>query len=230
MAFVEHGKINDFYRVNLIGTRNLLEAIYQATPNITSVLLASSANVYGNQSEGRLSEDSALSPVNDYGVSKFAMEQMAGLWLNRLPLFIVRPFNYTGVGQSDDFLIPKIVNHFRTRANVIELGNLDVYREFNDVRMIAEIYSELVRISPVGKTFNVCTGKSYSLRDIIKLCEKITDHAIEIKVNPKFVRDNEVRSLMGDNQKLTSLLGDYKIQSLEETLKWMLDSDRMNIA
>lgn len=225
IAFVGHGNSEDFYKVNLIGTRNLLEALYQSGSKITSILLASSANVYGNQSEGKLSEDCPLSPANDYAVSKFAMEKMAALWVNRLPLFIVRPFNYTGVGQNDNFLIPKIVNHFKSKASVIELGNLDVYREFNDVRMIAEIYSKLIKSAPIGETINVCTGKSYSLREIISLCEKITGHTIEVRVNPKFVRDNEVKTLMGDNQKLITLIRDLNTRSLEGTLRWMLYLD-----
>jgi len=223
VAFVGHGNVEDFYKVNLIGTCNLLEALYQSAPTIKRILLASSANVYGNQSEGKLSEECALSPANDYAVSKFAMEQMAALWVNRLPLFIVRPFNYTGVGQHDDFLIPKIVNHFRSKASVIELGNLDVYREFNDVRMIAEIYSKLLQLAPIGERINVCTGKSYSLKEIIKLCGEITNHDIEVKVNPKFVRANEVKTLMGDNQKLITLISDLNVRSLEDTLRWMLE-------
>jgi len=230
MAFVEHGKINDFYQVNLIGTQNLLEIIYKFVPNIQSILLASSANVYGNQVEGTLREDIELRPANDYAVSKLAMEKMAALWIGRLPLFIVRPFNYTGVGQDSRFLIPKIVKHFQIKANTIELGNLDVWREFNDVRMIAEIYRELVlHIVPVGETLNVCTGKGYTIREIIKLCEQITGHHIEITVNPKFVRKNEVQALMGNNQKLHALSGGWNTRSLENTLKWMLNDNWMNL-
>jgi len=222
IAFVGHGDANLFYHVNLVGTRNLLEALALEAPDVRSILLVSSANIYGNRSEGILSEEATPDPANDYAVSKCAMEQMARLWVDRLPLFIVRPFNYTGVGQDEAFLIPKIVNHFRGKRAVIELGNLDVWREFGDVRAVAAIYRDLLDCCPVGKTINVCTGLTHSLREVLALCEKITGHPIEIQVNQKFVRSNEVRVLTGDNRRLKSLIGEWRAYSMEETLRWML--------
>lgn len=223
IAFVGHGNANAFYEVNLIGTRNLLEALAQHAPNVQSILLASSANVYGNRSEGVLSEDTIPDPANDYAVSKLAMEQMGHLWSDRLPLFMVRPFNYTGVGQDEKFLIPKIVAHFREKKAIIELGNLEVWREFGDVRAVAEIYGKLLEHCPAGETLNICTGQTHSLREVVAMCEKITGHSIEIKVNPQFVRTNEVRELTGDNSRLKKHISDWEIQHLETTLAWMLE-------
>ena len=75
---------------------------------------------------------------NGYAVSKLAVEQMAQLWVERLPLFIVRPLNYTGLGQKEQFLIPKIASHSRNKKPTIELGSLDVWREFGDVRAVVD--------------------------------------------------------------------------------------------
>jgi len=227
VAFVGHGDANAFYNVNLIGTRNLLEAIAQHAPDVKSILLVSSANIYGNRSEGVLSEDSTPDPANDYAVSKYAMEQMARLWLEHLPLFIVRPFNYTGIGQDDKFLIPKIVAHFREKRAVIELGNLEVWREFGDVRAVAGIYRRLLEHRPVGETLNVCSGQTYSLQEVIALCEKITGHSIETQVNPQFVRANEVRVLKGDISRLKEVIGNWQAYSLETTLTWMLSAGKV---
>jgi len=225
VAFVGHGDAKAFYDVNLMGTRNLLAALVQYAPDVQSILLASSANIYGNRSEGVLSEDALPDPANDYAVSKCAMEQMARLWLDRLPLFLVRPFNYSGVGQDDKFLIPKIVTHFRQKKEVIELGNLEVWREFGDVRAIADIYRRLLECCPAGETLNICTGKTYSLREVISLSEEITGHHIEIQVNPEFVRANEVRILTGDNSRLKGVIGEWQPYRLQDTLAWMLNDD-----
>lgn len=230
IAFVGHGNANAFYEVNLIGTRNLLSALAQHVPDVRSVLLVSSANVYGNRSEGVLSEDVTPNPANDYAISKWSMEQMARLWLDKLPLFIVRPFNYTGVGQDALFVIPKIVDHFLDNKHVIELGNLDVWREYGDVRSVASIYTKLLEQSPVGDTFNICTGQAYSLREVVTLCKKITGQRMDIQVNPKYVRANEVRVLKGDNSHLKKVVGSWKNYNLRESLIWMLQDSGVNEA
>ena len=222
VAFVADDDANAFYDVNLVGTRNLLDALATQASKLSSVLITSSANVYGNTTGGVLDESVPPNPSNDYAVSKLSMEYMTHLWSNKLPLCIVRPFNYTGVGQNEKFLIPKIVKHFREKSPVIELGNLDVWREFGDVRTVATIYRMLIESCPAGETLNVCTGQTYSLKEVLALCEKLTGHNIEIKVNPAFVRENEVRELKGDNRKLIKLIEEFPAYSFEETLAWML--------
>jgi len=224
IAFVGEDNANAFYEVNLVGTRNLLAALAKHVVNISSILITSSANIYGNATGGVLDENVMPNPSNDYAVSKLAMEYMSRLWSDKLPLCIVRPFNYTGVGQNDKFLIPKIVKHFVNKDSLIELGNLEVWREFGDVRTVATIYRMLIENCPVGETFNVCTGQTYSLKDVIALCKKLTNHEIEIKVNPAFVRENEVRELKGDNSQLIKWVKDIPAYTFEETLSWMLTS------
>ncbi|ATM96524.1 NAD-dependent epimerase/dehydratase [Yersinia frederiksenii] len=223
IAFVGHGNPAAFYDVNVVGTRNLLAALSTVADNIESVLLASSANVYGNTQAGMLSETTIVNPANDYAVSKLAMEYMAKLWSEKLPIIIVRPFNYTGVGQSDNFLLPKIVSHFKRKASEIELGNLDVWRDFTDVRALVKAYLGLLLAKPIGETVNVCSGRTHSLREVINLCEKIASHSLSIHVNPAFVRANEVKTLCGDSTKLQSIVDGWNTPPLEETLRWMLE-------
>ena len=225
IAFVGHGDADDFYRVNLLGTRHLLAALAESTRPPESVLLASSANVYGNAAGGMLEESTTPNPANDYAVSKLAMEHMARLYMERLPITIVRPFNYTGVGQSTNFLLPKIVTHFRQKAARLELGNLDVWRDFSDVRAVVEAYRRLLDERPAGQIFNVCSGRTYSLREVVALATKLSGHALEIDINPAFVRANEVRTLCGSPQALIDCIGRWSPPQLTHTMGWMLEAD-----
>lgn len=225
IAFVAHGDIEAIYRTNLVGTRHLLEALVQSKTSLDSVLLASSANVYGNSVGGVLDEKTPPAPANDYAVSKLAMEYAARLYTERLPLIMARPFNYTGVGQAESFLIPKIVNHVRRRAPLIELGNLDVARDFSDVRNVVQLYRRLLEApAAVGQTFNVCSGQAWSLNDVLTMVREISGHDFEVRVNPAFVRQNEVKTLVGSRAKLDAVVGQVPEIALRDTLRWMLEA------
>jgi nucleoside-diphosphate-sugar epimerase len=223
IAFVGHSNVEQIYRVNVVGTRNLLEALAGVRHKASCVLLASSANIYGNASVPVITEDVAPAPANDYAVSKLAMEYMARLWMDKLPIVIVRPFNYTGLGQSDNFLLPKIVSHFRRGERHIELGNLAIARDFSDVRMVASSYRKLLAAAPSGEAFNICSGRSNSLADVIDLCAGLAGYRIEVQVNSAFVRANDVLTLSGSNEKLSRVIGPLDPPALIDTLRWMVE-------
>ena len=223
VAFVAESDPTIFYQVNLLGTRNLLEVLANTNSPPDCTILASSANVYGNSDLQVLAEDSPVNPANDYAVSKLAMEYMARTFMSRMGVVIARPFNYTGIGQSERFLIPKIVSHFRSQAPFIELGNLDVEREFSDVRDTAAYYRLLAEQQPVGETVNLCSGSPISLQQCLTLAREISGHHLEVRVNPDFVRRNEVKSLAGNRLKLESLLTPKQPRTFSETLTWMLE-------
>lgn len=223
IAFVSHGIVEDIYRTNIVGTRNLLEAI-SALDGVEAVLLASSANIYGNRVSGAIDETVTPDPINDYAVSKLAMEFVARLYQDALPIIIARPFNYTGVGQATNFVIPKIIDHVRRKATTIELGNLDVARDFSDVRDVVLAYSMLLADrSAIGQVFNICSGEAHSLRDVIAMIREISGHDFEVTINPSFVRQNEVKMLWGDRSKIEKMTGQRPTHILHDTLRWMLD-------
>jgi GDP-6-deoxy-D-talose 4-dehydrogenase len=228
IAFVAHNDPTALYAVNVVGTMNLLDALCRLPQRPRRVLVASSANVYGNCENSPIAESTPPAPVNHYAASKLAMEHMAMTCADRLPLVIVRPFNYTGPGQAVQFLIPKLVDHFVRRAPVIELGNLHVEREYNDVRMVCDAYLRLLQADSVGGIFNVCSGRTYSIHQVLGLLTNITGHQIEVRINPVYARANEVDRLCGDPDHLVNCIGSFCHYSLTGTLQSMLQVEGRN--
>jgi GDP-6-deoxy-D-talose 4-dehydrogenase len=139
-------------------------------------------------------------------------------------LVIARPFNYTGPGHSPDFVVPKLIDHFKTRRSSVRLGNVDVEREYNDVRYVCEAYLRLLQINVSG-TFNICSGITYSLTDIVSKLRNLTGHPIRIDIDEALVRPNDIKKLSGDASKLLSAVGPIPTYPIEETLQWMLESE-----
>jgi GDP-6-deoxy-D-talose 4-dehydrogenase len=226
VAHVADSDVARTYVVNVVGTRNLLDALAHQRHVPRAVLLASSANIYGNATNGVIDETVAPQPANDYAVSKLAMEYVAKRWDAQLPIVVARPFNYTGVGQSADFLIPKIVDHYARGEKTISLGNLHVARDFSDVRDVVNAYAKLIEAAPRGATVNVCSGTGHTLGALLDALSRIAGYSIEVKVDPRFVRANEVRQLIGSNAKLRGIVGDSARKPLEDTLRWMYEEAR----
>jgi GDP-6-deoxy-D-talose 4-dehydrogenase len=228
ISFVGHANDNAFYAVNVIGTTNLLAALAALPKRPRQVLLASSANIYGNCEKSPITEDQPPSPVNHYAVSKLAMEHMARTYEDRLPLVIARPFNYTGPAQSTDFLIPKLVAHFERGDANIELGNLNVEREFNDVHMVCDAYLQLLEYGVAGEVYNVCSGRPYTLQFVITELARLTGHSIKVDVNLDLVRANDLHCLYGCPAKLDAALASHGVKlkrpSLADTLRNMLQA------
>jgi GDP-6-deoxy-D-talose 4-dehydrogenase len=226
ISFVGHATEKAFYDINLFGTLNLLTALIALEMRPASVLLASSANIYGNCQTSPISENQMPAPRNHYGVSKLAMEHMARTYGDRLPVVISRPFNYTGPGQSIDFVVPKLVHHFKQTATRVRLGDLKVRREFNDVQMVCRAYLGLLQHGVPGETYNVCSGQPHTVQDVIDTLIQLTGHRIGIEIDPGLLRPNEVHHLCGNPAKLHALLSPYGMllrnPPLKETLTRML--------
>jgi nucleoside-diphosphate-sugar epimerase len=223
ISFVQHADAEAFYRVNVLGTLNLLQAVADAGLSLKKALIASSANIYGNSQAGVITEAEPPAPVNHYACSKLAMEYMVRTWFDRIPIVITRPFNYTGAGQEPHFLVPKIVSHFKRQAAVIELGNLDIERDFSDVRTVVGIYRRLLETDAAQCIVNVCSGRPYALRSIVEMMNEICRYEIEIAINPAFVRSSDVKTLVGSADYMHRLAGEIESIPLEQTLRWMME-------
>jgi nucleoside-diphosphate-sugar epimerase len=210
LSSVTHGDASALYAVNTVGTSNLLEAVARVAPGVRKVLLASSANVYGNAAADPIDESVPPAPVNHYACSKLAMEFIASTWFDRLPIVLARPFNYTGPGQTENFLIPKLVAHYAQRRPVLELGNIDVERDFSDVRMVADAYARLLATDAAGIVVNVCSGTGRSLRSVLRQLHDITGHEPDLRVAAHLVRRAEVHRLVGSHARLRELIGELR--------------------
>jgi len=223
ISFVAHNDVAEIYRNNVVGTRNLLTALAALDSFPGPALIVSSGNIYGADAEGQLSEDAPALPANDYGISKLACEHLARIYRHAVPSVVLRPFNYTGVGQSTQFVIPKIVEHARLHAPEIALGNTDVYRDFTDVRYFAEACRRLLCCpSAIGETVNICSGRAHSIGEVIDMVAELSGHRLRITTHSDLIRANEVTHLWGDPSRLLGLVGPIESPSLRETLSWMM--------
>lgn len=223
ISFPGHAQANEVYRTNLEGSLNLLAALHAAQCGRQGVVLASTGTVYGGLESAALDEDAPAAPATHYAVSKLAMEHMARIFGAEMPITIVRPFNYTGPGQREPFLVPKIVRHFAERAAIIELGNIDVVRDFLDVRVVVDVYRRLLAAgSGGGAVYNLCSERGVAVRDIVRTLESVTGHTIEVRINPAYVRMGEPRRIVGSSARLRAAIGDFPLIPLERTLADML--------
>ena len=227
ISFAAHDNNEEFYRVNTIGTLNILDCIVELNLSLKKVIIASSATVYGNQGVSILDESLPATPANHYGASKYAMECLAKGYFLKIPIIITRPFNYTGIGQAEHFLIPKIVKHFQEKKEIVELGNIEVSREFNDVNFVCEVYEKLLLCEAKGEVVNIASNKGIKLLDVITMMNEIAHYDIKVVVNSAFVRKDDIKKLTGSNTKLISLIGETDSKPLQDTLQEMFEHKKL---
>jgi nucleoside-diphosphate-sugar epimerase len=188
--------------------------------------LISSSQVYGivDKTNQPISEDSRVQPVNYYGASKAAAENIAYAFYSEhgLPVCIIRPFNHIGRGQDRHFLISKLIDAARKGIKDIELGQTDVVRDFTDVRDVIDAYCRIIKNFQAGDFFNICRGIGYRLDDVIYSIEKLSNIKFNISRNNEFIRKNDIPFMIGDNAKISRFFDWSPKYSLEDTLKWIL--------
>jgi len=232
---------------NVIGTQNLLEAVRLTAPG-ARVLFISSSDVYGivGSTEKRLIEEDPIQVINPYAYSKAAGEMMCEFYnkVENLDIVIARQFPHTGPGQTADFVCPdwarQVVQIERGESEpVILVGNLDVKRDFSDVRDVVRAYIMLMRKGRRGKVYNVCSGKALPLREILDFligeAETGPSHSaerpgmkarrrqtIKVQVHPGKLRKTDVPLLLGSNSKLVAETGWSPRIPIEQTLRDLL--------
>lgn len=215
---------NIIYEVNVDGTKNLLDSLINKKKFLKKIILSSSANVYSRNIEGQINLNSLLKPFNDYGKSKLEMEKTSFNYQKDFNISITRPFNYTGNGQDESFIIPKLVNSFKEEIPKVELGNIEVYREYNDVRDICEIYKILLEDDRGIDKINLCSGNYFNIKEIIERLERISKKKLSVEVSTKYFRKGDSNKLFGNPNMINNFLKYEFKYSIDDTLKWMLKS------
>ena len=213
------------FQVNLFGTLHILDAANVCTPR-PRVLLVSSAEVYGEVTASDLpvSETAPFQPATPYAASKAAAE-LAGLQaFLGLGLEVVRarPFNHTGPGQGPAFVVPalagQIVDAALTGATVLQAGNLSARRDFTDVRDVVAAYRLLIERGVAGDVYNVCSGHSVLLLDVVKRLLALSGGDLDVEVAPDRVRPVDVPEMRGDPRRLHQATGWQPTIDLDQTL------------
>jgi len=205
------------YSINVQGTVNLLEACARLAERPRKVILVSSCYVYGGTGSKPADENSALESTGAYGKSKREMEHAAAGWYERLPILIVRPFNYTGVGHGEQFFVPKLVRVFRQRGTDASFVQPNVIRDYSDVRWVAKTYVDLLARPESSTVVNICSGVGIPLGKLVSILEQLTGHRVTGR--PKAL---DGISLVGSPARLLTMLGTPSPFSMEDTLRWML--------
>jgi GDP-4-dehydro-6-deoxy-D-mannose reductase len=219
------------FAVNALGTVNLLAAVGAGRPG-SHVLCVSSGEVYGLPESGDLpfTEDAPPRPLSPYGASKAAMEVVCGQHARGegLRVAVMRAFNHTGPGQSATFAASSFarqVAEAEARGEdrlALRTGNVDVERDFSDVRDVAAAYGRACD-SELEGTFNVCSGRPSPVRSIIDHLAAASALELTVEVDPARVRDGEAPQVYGSHDRLTEATGWKPEIPLERTVADLLD-------
>ncbi len=208
---------------------NLVDAVRQNKLS-TRILSVGSSEEYGFYDEP-MKEDFVLHPKSPYSVARLSQEYLSKLYVDRFGLDIVmtRSFNHIGPGQSTQFVIPSFIDQLVKIAdgkieNKMMVGNIDVARDFTDVRDVVDAYYKILKKAPNRQVYNVCSGKAVKLREIIDNTSKQLGIKPNIVVDPARVRINDVKLVVGDNTKIKQELGWQPKYMLQQTIADIIKS------
>jgi nucleoside-diphosphate-sugar epimerase len=214
------------YEVNTIGTDRLLTSIKSLKLHPTVVII-STAGIYGNQPSELYREDLLPAPANHYSCSKYAMECLSRNFSDDIKIVILRPFNIIGAGQSETFIVPKLAKAFANREAIIHLGNTKPLRDFVDVAKLVDVMVKIIQTPPSVEVLNVCTGVGHSIDNVIDALSELTDFSPKIITEKAYLRSNEVWRLVGDPTRINEYMGDSLYIDLRELLGNILISNNM---
>jgi GDP-4-dehydro-6-deoxy-D-mannose reductase len=219
--------------VNFLGTLHLLEAL-EAAKFDGVFLYVGSADVYGRTDDADLPnrESQQLRPLSPYAVSKVAAEALCYQWsqLQKFRVVLARPFIQIGPGQDPRFAVAQFamqVSRIRRSLQppVITTGNLDLTRDFTDVRDAVRAYRMLLDRGDNGEIYNICSGQERSLRSLVECLLQISGVRAELHVDSRLLRAMEQRRIVGNGDKLRAAVGWVPEIPLQTTLSDILKEE-----
>jgi GDP-4-dehydro-6-deoxy-D-mannose reductase len=217
-------------RVNALGTHNLLESARELGLDCR-VLVTGSALVY-RQSLDPITEDHPIGPTTPYGVSKLAQEMTARE--SPVDTLLARPFNHAGPGQSPAYATSAFAQQIAEieagrREAVLRVGNLDAKRDITDVRDTVRAYHALIERGAVRRPYNVCSGRTYSMRALLDVLLSLARVRVRVETDPTRLRPSDTPVVHGSHARLTADTGWQPQIPIEQTLSDLLDHWRARV-
>jgi GDP-4-dehydro-6-deoxy-D-mannose reductase len=214
------------FRTNVLGLLNVLEAVRKRAL-APRILVVGSAEEYGmvDARDLPVGEETALRPVTPYAVSKVAQGYLALQYALAFHMGIVRTrtFHHTGPGRGEAFVESSFARQIAEiesgrRPAVLAVGNLEVVRDFTDVRDVVRAYWALLERGDAGAVYNVCSGKGTRIRDLLHALIEAAGMDVEVRVDPELVRPADVPAMVGDPARLRDATGWAPLIPLRQTL------------
>jgi len=224
---------------NILGQLNLFEAIRAAGID-PWIQIACSSEEYGLVYENELPirETNPLRPLSPYAVSKVGQDYLGYQYFKSFGTKVVRTrgFNHDGPRRGDVFVSSNFAKQLaaiekKKKPAVIHVGNLEARRDFTDVRDIVRGYwLSLDGGCEPGEAYNICTGKDYSIREVLDELIRMSGLDVEVREDPERLRPSDVPVLLGDNSKFRKATAWEPKIPYEKTLQDMLDYWRAEIS
>lgn len=219
----------EYYHTNFFGTLNLFEAVWE-TIRQAKILYVGSGAVYGPVPKEKqpIREDTPLAPVNHYAASKAAADMAACAYASQgLHIVRARPFNHTGPGQSPDYVCSRLAQEVARvilgqKEPVVTAGNLDVARDFTDVRDVVRAYWLLLQKGRPGEAYNICSGRAYTVRDIVRILAEGAGVNVRLQSLAELQRSVDIPILVGSWEKIFQDTGWRPEIPFERTLQEIL--------
>lgn len=210
--------------INVIGGLNILEASREVCPEARLLFIGSSEEYMSMDQP--ISEETPLDANNPYGVSKLAIERISDIYRRRygLKVYHVRAFNHTGIGQNDSFVIPSWCRQAAEISKskspgMMKVGNIEIIRDFSDVRDIVRAYRMVIESDDCEIVFNIGSGKGTALKDILFYLQILSQQPIAIEQDPQLFRPADNPVIICDHNLISQRLGWQPEHDLMETVK-----------